>query len=207
VGQLNSSSNLEHKSVDKLLNYNFNSNFNSDKPLTFNNFTNFQAKNRFFDATSANRISSNILSITPVTNKSVNFLDISKNSLNLNSTSDGKYYNNPLKVILSNNSFRKLSMSLPVDNDIDLSINLNLSEISTKFSNTEQSSKFKELKSGNMNFLSPDKNIRLVDKLHMNKGHLNFSSEISNLNDILNSITNQGSVVTESEVYKSSNAD
>jgi hypothetical protein len=207
VSQLNSSSNLESKSVNKLLDYNFNLNTSRHKPLVFNNYLNLEPKNYFLDVASSERLNSNLLSTSPIDDKSISFLDISKNSLNVNGTSDGKYYNNPLKAILNTNNSRKLSLSLPVDNVNDLSINLGLSEVSIKFSNTELSSKFKELKSSNMSFLSPDKNTRLIEKIHSSKSQLNFSNEASNLSDILNKISVGSSAASESEIYNSSKTD
>merc|ERR1711907_429291 len=131
-------------------------------------------------------------------------LDLSQNSLNVNSTSDGKYYNNPVKAALSSNSARRLALNLPTNSNSDLSTNLETNEVSAKFSNIELSSKFKDLKSGNMGFLSPDKNTRLISKLHTNKGQLNFSHEASNLDDVLNRINTTST--SESEIYSSANS-
>jgi hypothetical protein len=108
---------------------------------------------------------------------------------------------------LNPSNFRKLSLPLPANELVDLSVNLGLTETHSKFSNIESSSKFKELKSGNMNFLSPDRNTRLIDKLQSNKGQLNFSNESSNLNDVVNKITISGSSVSENEIYNSASND
>jgi hypothetical protein len=132
------------------------------------------------------------------------FIELSQNSLNVNTTSDGKYYNNPLKATLSSSSIRRLALNLPINSNSDLSTNFETSEVSTKFSNVDLSTKFKDLKSGNMSFLSPDKNTRLISKLHTNKGQLNFSHEASNLDDILNRVS--GASTSESEIYNSASS-
>jgi hypothetical protein len=131
------------------------------------------------------------------------FIDLSQNALNVNSTSDGKYYNNPLKVALDPTNTSRLALDLPLNNSFDLNTSFNLNEAVSKFSNIELSSKFKELKSSNMGFLSPDKNTRLIGKLHTSKGQLNFSHGSSNLADVLNNI--RTAATNENEVYKSSN--
>jgi hypothetical protein len=41
----------------------------------------------------------------------------------------------------------------------------------------------------------------------MSKGHLNFSSEVSNLSDILNKINSESSGAAEGEIYRSSTND
>jgi len=207
VNQLNSSSNLEHNSVSKALDYNFSLNNESAMLNSANGSLNLSSKGHFNDSNSASSIGAKVSSTNLSTDVNSKLLDLSKNSLNINATSDGKYYNNPLKAILSPTNSRKLALSLPVTDSSDLSVNLSLSEVNNKFSNIEASSKFKELKSGNMGFLSPDKSSRLVGKLHSSKGQFNFSHESSNLSDILNNISNQGSVVSESEVYGASNMD
>jgi len=207
VNQLNSSTSLEYGAVNKALAYNFNTNYSKSKPLTFNNYISPESKHYFSDLTSSNHLNNNLTLTSPTIEKNTNFTDISKNSLNINNTSDGKYYNNPLKVILNTSNFRKLSLSLPTNELVDLSVNLGLTETHSKFSNIELSSKFKELKSGNMNFLSSDKNTRLIDKLQSNKGQLNLSNESSNLNDVVNKITISGSSVSENEIYNSASND
>jgi hypothetical protein len=207
VSQLNSSSNLENKSVDKILDYNFNTNSTKGNLVTFNNYLNSETKSYFSDVTASNRLSSNLLLSKINNDENLNFLDLSKNTLNINNTSDGKYHNNPIKAILGPASSRKLALPLPNNDTSDLSINLSSSEVSNKFSNIEMSSKFKDLKSGNMNFLSPDKNTRLIEKLHAGKGQLNFSSEASNLSDILKNINLGSSSASESEIYNFANTD
>jgi hypothetical protein len=124
------------------------------------------------------------------------------NSTNINTTTDGKHFANPLKFSLASASTRKATTNLPVSEYTDLSPQLKYSEAEAAFANNEVSSKFKDLKSPNLGFLSPDKNARLVNKLHTDKGQFNFSSSNSNLNDILSSA---GS--SEASLYNSSSAD
>jgi hypothetical protein len=168
-----------------------------------NNHLNPVLKNYYSDLSQSSRLSSSIAALYLNSDINQKFLDLSRNSLNINSTSDGKYYNNPLKIALNSSNVRRLALDLPFNGNLDLIINLNLSEVTNKFANTESSSKFKELKSGNMSFLSPDKNTRLIDKLHSSKGQLNFSNGSSNLDDVLNRV--HTAATDENEIYSSSN--
>jgi hypothetical protein len=204
VSQLNSSSNLESNSVKKFLDYNYKlQQTNSTNSVAPNNHSNSINEIYYKDLSESSRLNSALTTFLLNSDINQKFLDLSKNSLNINSTSDGKYYNNPFKVALNLLNSRRLALNLPLGNSFDLNSNFSVTETDNKFSNIELSSKFKELKSSNMGFLSPDKNTRLINKLHTNKGQLNFSHESNNLDDILNKV--HSSVTDENEIYNSSN--
>lgn len=204
VSQLNTSSNLEANSVEKFLDYNFNlSPTDTTNSTSSNNHLNSTRKDYYNDLTRSSRLNSSIDTLRLNSDANQKFLDLSRNSLNINNTSDGKYYNNPLKILLNQNNTRRLALDLPLNNNPDLITSLDLSRVTDKFSNIELSSKFKELKSSNMGFLSPDKNTRLLDKLCTSKGQLNLSHETSNLDDVLNKV--HLASTDENEIYNSSN--
>jgi hypothetical protein len=204
VSQLNSSSSLDSNSVGKFLSYNYNLQpANAISGVAPNNYASYSPNSNYNDLNYASRLNSYTTSFLLNSDLNQKFIDLSRNSFNINNTSDGKYYDNPLKTALNIANTRRLGLNLPISNNFDLDVNFSLNEVVGKFSNVELSSKFKELKSNNMSFLSPDKNTRLINKLHTSKGQLNFSHGSSNLDDILNKVH---SVVTdENEIYNSAN--
>jgi hypothetical protein len=206
VSQLNSSSNLETSSVNKFLDYNFNIQPSSDTNLSVapNNYIRSTKDSDLSDLNNSSRLAAALSTFNLNSDANQKFIELSQNAINVNNTSDGKYYNNPMKVALSPNNSRRLALNLPINPNSDLNTSLETNEITTKFSNLELSSKFKDLKSGNMSFLSPDKNTRLVNKLHTSKGQLNFSHETSNLDDVLNRINL--TATSENEIYNSANS-
>jgi hypothetical protein len=190
--------------VRKFLDYNYNlQQANSPHRVAANNHLNLTSDTYYKDLSESSRLNSSVTNFLLNSDINQKLLDLAKNSLNINSTSDGKYYNNPFKITLNLANSRRLALNLPLDNNFDLNSSFSTTEVANKFSNVESSSKFKELKSGNMGFLSPDKNTRLISKLHTNKGQLNFSHEATNLDDILNKV--HSSVTDENEIYNSSN--
>jgi hypothetical protein len=207
VSQLNSTANLDNKSVAKFLDFNFGLSSTKYKPSFFNNNASSNLTASLHDSNSAGRANYTLSRYGYASDVKNRFLDLSQGSTNINMTTDGKYYNNPVRLLLSPSFSRKLSMDLPILDHLDLSTNSALSEAASKFSNVESSSKFKDLKSGNMSFLSPDKNVRLISKLHTSRGQLNFSESNSNLDDILNHSLHSGSSVSESSLYRSSTTD
>jgi hypothetical protein len=102
---------------------------------------------------------------------------------------------------------RRLALNLPAIDHLDLAINSTPNEVSSKFSNVEAVSTFKDLKSGNMSFLSPDKNARLVHKLHSNQGQLNMSGANNNLADIVDDSYMSNSSISENSIYNSASSD
>jgi hypothetical protein len=107
----------------------------------------------------------------------------------LNNSSDGKYFGNPVKYALHGSSSSTRSTD---------GIDYNNSTISN-YSDVNHTNRFKDLKSGNLNFLSSDKNIRLLDKVSHNKPNFNFSSS-TGMKDIFSHASN------ESELFDSSNS-
>jgi hypothetical protein len=161
VSQLNSTANLDNKSVEKFLDFNFGLSSAKHKPSFFNNNVVSSVTASLHDANSAGRANYALSRYGYASDLKNRFLDLSQGSTNINTTTDGKYYNNPVRLLLSPSFSRKLAMNLPILDHLDLGTNSALSEAASKFSNVESSSKFKDLKSGNMSFLSPDKNGKL----------------------------------------------
>lgn len=200
--QANLSSNLESSSVSKYLDYNFNVS-NEQKPNSFAlNNANYPTDTHFSDFAASNRLSSQLSTSNPSGSNLPVLPNSSDNSTNINTTTDGKHYANPLKFSLASASTRKSTTNLPVSEHTDLAHQLKYSEAEAVFANNELSSKFKDLKSPNLGFLSPDKNARLVNKLHTDKGQFNFSSSNSNLSDILS-----GAGSSEASLYNTSTSD
>jgi hypothetical protein len=107
----------------------------------------------------------------------------------LNNSTDGKYFGNPAKYALHGSSS-------PVRNADGVDYNNSTISNHSSFNHTNR---FKDLKSGNLNFLSSDKNIRLLDKVSHNKPNFNFSSS-TGIKDIFSHVSN------ESELFDSSNS-
>jgi hypothetical protein len=200
--QLGSNSNLESKSLDKYLNYNFNIKLDRSSPNFFNNVTSSNLDNENFkDVSKSQNQSNSIFSLTDIYAPQVN-LSKQVNKYSVNNTSDGKQYNNLVKPLLDPSILRKSAINVNTGSTIDLYDHTNVDVIASKFSNLDKASKFKDLKSPNMGFLSPDKNSRLISKIQSSKGQHNFSSNTSNLEDILSSLSNCDTSTSESALYK-----
>ena len=200
--QANLSSSLESSSVNKYLDYNFGLSADQ-KPSSFASGNSYSKGNEYFsDLSNSNRLSSQLVNSDAGTSNLPMLPSSGNNTSNINSTTDGKHFSNPLKFSLASSNSRKASLNLPVSDHLDLATQVNSFESSTAFSNNEVSSKFKDLKSPNLGFLSPDKNARLISKIHADKGQFNFSDSNSNLADILSSA---GS--SEAALYNSSSSD
>jgi hypothetical protein len=205
ASQLANKSSLESKSVDKYLNYNFNINQPNNELSTFNSLANSSDTNYHVDANSANRLKSNLYGSSEVA--SIPSINSEGSAYNISNTSDGKYANNAVKPLLASTNTRKSAIDVTPTTNLDLSNSAASSTINSKFSNSELSSKFKDLKSPNLGFLSSDKNARLVSKLHTSKGQFNLSDKNSNLSDIISEFNNNGALTKELAVYNSSSKD
>lgn len=200
ASQLGNKSALESKSVDKYLSYNFSISTTKDKLNTFNTLTTNEAGSQLLDLSSAFRVKDALQYSTKV-NK---MLGAAISSYNVNSTTDGKFSNNMFKLLLASTQVRKTAIDLPLTSSIELSNSDFSNSTTSRFSNIESSSKFKDLKSSNMGFLSSDKNVRLINKLHTSKGQFNLSDKNNNLSDIMSEIGNNNTLVNESSIYNSS---
>jgi hypothetical protein len=205
ASQLSNRSNLESKSVSKYLNYNFGINSPASKLSSFNSLTNNYNENYHSDLENSSRLRSNLALISDSNNGYNSSTDAA--SYNINNTTDGKFHNNAVKPLLSSANNRKSAIDISTTS-VDLNSSTNASStISSKFSNVESNSKFKDLKSPNLGFLSSDKNSRLVAKMHTSKGQFNLSDKNSNLADIMSHINTDGSSSSELAIYNSSNND
>jgi hypothetical protein len=205
ASQLSNRSNLESKSVSKYLNYNFGINSPASKLSSFNSLTNNYNENYHSDLENSSRLRSNLALISDSNNGYNSSTDAA--SYNINNTTDGKFHNNAVKLLLSSANNRKSAIDTSTTS-VDLNSSTNASSvISSKFSNVESNSKFKDLKSPNLGFLSSDKNSRLVAKMHTSKGQFNLSDKNSNLADIMSHINTDGSSSSELAIYNSSNND
>jgi hypothetical protein len=95
------------------------------------------------------------------------------NNHNLNNTNDAKSTSNPLKELIRARGFKKKKFLLNKNNPQTI-----LSELTSKTKNNfyswnlfnkSKSYRFKDIKSSNLSFLSPDKNSRLILKKKLNK--------------------------------------
>jgi hypothetical protein len=196
---------LESKSVDKYLSYNFSVNSLKSELNTFNSLTNSTDANYYTDSNSASRLKSSLHN----SSEGISAASVNSNasSYNINNTSDGKYSNNAIKILLAPTSSRKAAINVGATSDLDLTDSVASSTTDSKFSNLEHSTKFKDLKSANLGFLSSDKNIRLLSKLHTSKGQFNLSDKNSNLSDIISEFNNNSALSSELAVYNSSSKD
>jgi hypothetical protein len=206
ASQLSNKSNLEANYVNKYLNYNFGINPSAGKLNSFNSLSTSYDENLHSDLKNSNRLKVN-LDLTSDNNFS-SLLNTDSSAYNINNTTDGKFNNNPVKSLLASSATRKPAVDASQPSNLDLSSATSAgSTIDSKFSNIESSSKFKDLKSPNMGFLSSDKNSRLVSKIHTSKGQFNLSDKNSNLADIMSYINTEGSSSSEMAIYNSSDND
>jgi heme/copper-type cytochrome/quinol oxidase subunit 2 len=186
---------LESKSVDKLLDYNYNVDHKS---------TNLKYSNALPSPAAASDSSYifNYLSETSAGN-ALNHQSYLNNRYTISSTSDGRSYTNPFKYYLGkpSNTTNGSSSDLPRINDIN-------SPADNK-SNASSSYKFKDLKSANLNFLSADKNVRNLDQFSLSKPNFNFMSSNNNLSSIVaNTIdSSKDSSTNELALYGASSSD
>jgi hypothetical protein len=181
---------LDNNSVAKFLEYNHNVSNNLQTP-------------EFFNQAPANS-SSNLSYIDNLPNSSKSIHTEAISSINgkvnphsqLNNSTDGKFYPNPLKYSLSTSSGKNSTMGSDFGADLGV--------LSTKHSpventvNISHDNKFKDLKSPNLNFLSSDKNVRLLDKVNANKSNFNFGRTYG-LNQIFDSTNNESDLLKSSD--------
>jgi hypothetical protein len=174
---------LDPKSINQFLSYNYNVESNLQTPHFFNN-------EPLENSSNSNLVFGKINNAAAAEYSTSVGLDTRRNMMSsLNNSTDGKYFGNPVKYALHGSS--------PSTRNTD-GIDYNNSTISN-YSNTNHTNRFKDLKSGNLNFLSSDKNIRLLDKVSHNKPNFNFSSA-TGMKDIFSHVSN------ESELFDSSNS-
>jgi hypothetical protein len=205
ASQLANKSSLESKSVDKYLSYNFNVNPLKSELTTFNTLANSSDNNYHVDSNSASRLKNSLQYNSE--GSSIPSVNSDGSAYNINNTSDGKYNNNSIKPLLASTNSRKPAINVSDTTGLDLIDSATSSIAASKFSNLELSTKFKDLKSPNLGFLSSDKNIRLLSKLHTSKGQFNLSDKNSNLSDIISEFNNNGALTKELAVYNSSGKD
>jgi hypothetical protein len=205
--QLGNRSSLESNSLNKYLSYNFGLDAENPNPGFFNNVPGSNLNDDYFeDHASSTTAASVVLSPSNLTSAGLN-LGKQLNTYDVNATSDGKYYNNAIRSLLSPSIYRKSAAEADETTNVDLQVSNNLTTITQKFSNTEKISRFKDLKSPNMGFLSSDKNSRLIAKMQSSKGQHNFSSSTNNLEDAVTFLTKHNTSPNESAVYSASNED
>jgi len=205
--QLGNRSSLESNSLNKYLSYNFGLDAENPNPEFFNNAPGSNLNDDYFeDHANSTTAASVVLSPSNLTSAGLN-LGKQLNTYDVNATSDGKYYNNAIRSLLSPSIYRKSAAEADETTNVDLQVSNNLTTITQKFSNTEKISRFKDLKSPNMGFLSSDKNSRLIAKMQSSKGQHNFSSSTNNLEDAVTFLTKRNTSPNESAVYSASNED
>lgn len=124
--------------------------------------------------------------------------------LTINSTSDSRYFSNPVRPLTAMPQSPKNAANLQINNYSDLAVLQPSDEISSSQNNSTSFSRFKELKSPNLGFLSSDKNSRLISKLHSSKGQYNLAKNSNNLLDLVSTLTHDTSSTPESAIYDSS---
>jgi hypothetical protein len=124
--------------------------------------------------------------------------------LTINSTSDSRYFSNPVRPLTALPQPPKNAANLQINNYSDLLVLQPSDEISSSQNNSISFTRAKELKSPNLGFLSSDKNSRLISKLHSSKGQHNLSKNSNNLLDMVSTLTHDASSIAEPAVYGSS---
>jgi hypothetical protein len=203
--QSGAKSNLDKISIEKYLAYNFNFE-NVPSKATLSNSANNSAKPSIRSDLNLAMSNKELLDYAVGSDVTLSKLDaesIDKDTIN--STSDSKYYTNPLKSFVSLPSLRKNAVNLPVSSYLDLSVYNPTSEVLTSYANNSMSTKFKELASPNLGFLSSDKNSRIISKLHSSKGQFNLSPNSNNLLDIIDYAGAANSSISEFSLYSNSN--
>jgi hypothetical protein len=120
------------------------------------------------------------------------------NNFNLGSTSDSKGDANPLLSLTRPNIIKKVIKSGDYNNTVlnDLGVSINYSFFSWNLFNESKNYRFKDLKSSNMGFLSPDKNTRST----INKNISSTSRDLS-YNTAVSQMLNLG-MFMETNLFK-----
>jgi len=179
---------LDSSSLNKFLEYN--NDFNVSKK--FNTIDSTSNNNTRLENINTNSNNLRILNLTNVfTNKKNQDLSKLVNYTVLtsfiNSETDSKQITNPFRYLFSNKFPKKVFLN---NNYVfDKSMN------SSKLFNLSNVYRFKDLKSSNQQFLTSDRNTRLIQNLNPKSTKLNFTNKDNNLNSIvfksmLNSLTN-----------------
>lgn len=206
------SSKMEMKNIDKFLDYNTTFNKNNSNTLS-SDFNDFSAKGTYTRSTELNSYSKlGELSTTLNHNNSPLFQQFLKhtNKLSfLSSESDSKQLSNPLKYSLWNKFSKKTLLGKSWTNNnldsSDLVNNTPLVNLTSKIQNNNLSYRFKDLKSGNMSYLTGERNVRLVDNVPTRKTNTNLTPTQNNLNALIyNNISNNISNASENLFLNSS---
>jgi len=190
-------SKMENKTINQFLQYNtaLNQNKTNLTKSSFNDFSDIKTYGRNSELNSslklrelANSLSvSNQLSTT--TNLLDKFLKYTDKSLFLNSETDGKQISNALKYSLWGKYSKKNLLGKTWSNvnlDItDLSNNSPMNKLTSQMQNSNLYYRFKDLKSGNMSYLTNERNVRLIDNVPTQKTNLNLTSSQNNLNSLI----------------------
>jgi len=198
ANSVNSSVGLESNSISKLMSYNFG--VRSD-----------QSELKYANALSLPTSANNSFYMGAVlgSNGSLDVLnhraDSSLSNKNVSLTTDAKYVSNPFKYLLHTNPKSKNGELLTHKPNIGADmVKYNSSSPAINSTNTSSSFKFKDMKSGNLSFLSSDKNVRNLDQVSLSKSNINFMSDNNNLSSIISSTINKGASSSELNLYSNS---
>jgi hypothetical protein len=191
---------FEKKALNKVLNYNFNTD-TSHKVILFPGNIALADKSN-----ASGSLHNNISLSSPQTTNSIlasseSFNSNAKYSLGL--TTDGKYYTNPFKYY--GNSFSNFSQpSNLINTNADLLTANGVDSPAADLNNLNKSYKFQDLKSNNLSFLSSDKNVRSLEQVAPSKNLLNFMSESNNLLSVSSNSINKNVAPNELNIFLNS---
>jgi len=206
------SSKMENKNIDKFLEYNtsFNKQNSNKSSKYFNDFSSSNTYSRHSELNSFSKLSELSSSLdyknAPLFEQFLKYKD--KSSL-LSAESDAKQISNPLKYSFwakfSKKSFLGKTWSNTNLDNSDLANNTPLTNLTSKIQNNNLSYRFKDLKSGNLSYLTGERNVRLVDNVPTRKTNTNLTSTQNNLNALIqNNISNTISNASENLFLNSS---
>jgi hypothetical protein len=188
---------LDKNSVDTMLDYNF-----SMSPLSAPNFVNEHTELFNSNASSVDSNLSNVIS-SGLNGSHVGSASLTENPTSQNSsasTTDFKSHSNALRYsavpkgssLASNRSMSDLqqanSSGLPYAEE----------------DKSPRTFKFKDSKSPNLGFLSPEKNVRLIDAVNPTKFNASLSNSTNNLNDIVTNSINESITPNSYNLFSSS---
>jgi len=202
-----SSYGLESHSVSKMLDYNYGVSGDA-----------VSGKHAKALAVSSNQLNTNNLANTVsyssdssvVSAESIKHANFESNKSLLNSTTDSKFYPNPVKSYLSKPkqaSGVRAQVDLSVTSSADLPSGIRAQSPAVNKTNNSSSYKFRDLKSSDLSFLSSDKNIRDINQVSLGKTNFNLMSENNNLSSLVSSTIDKSKHSSASEInlYSASN--
>jgi hypothetical protein len=207
----NSTTYLDNKSFNTLIDYNNSISVNKSNTLDSNKQKFFNHTSSLSSSTLGNDLSSKVNFGNSDSHKLplLNYLTFTEKNSLLSAENDSPQSQNPLKSALNNKWNKKSFLNSKWINTslgaTEISSASPLSSFSSTLLNEEISPRFKDLKSSGASFLPSERNTRLVNNITFGKSIPNYDSGDNKLSSIVNSSNSMFASDLTDAMFKSSN--